>query len=174
MRSRWSAAILGVTALVGFAALPAARAADTPDQVPSTCPITKPPKIPYTPPPPYPPKAAGRQFWYGTEKLWTHLPADGTWGPLPYNPAASALRNKLIWYRNGYDTMKEPNPRLIVSGKRLDAAAAPLRVDGPHGAWSMDRKQSFMTVGLNIPTAGCWEITGQYEEDQLSFVVWVP
>jgi hypothetical protein len=30
-----------------------------------------------------------------------------------------------------------------------------------------------MTVGLNIPTTGCWEITGQYRKDKLSFVVWV-
>jgi hypothetical protein len=30
-----------------------------------------------------------------------------------------------------------------------------------------------MVVGINLPTLGCWEITGHYEGDELTFVVWV-
>jgi hypothetical protein len=30
-----------------------------------------------------------------------------------------------------------------------------------------------MLVGIDIPAAGCWEITGQYKGTTLSFVVWV-
>jgi len=30
-----------------------------------------------------------------------------------------------------------------------------------------------MMVGMNFPTLGCWEITGHYENDELTFVVWV-
>jgi hypothetical protein len=30
-----------------------------------------------------------------------------------------------------------------------------------------------MMVGMDIPTPGCWEITGRYEDDELTFVVWV-
>jgi hypothetical protein len=30
-----------------------------------------------------------------------------------------------------------------------------------------------MLVGVDIPTLGCWEITGQYNGTELSFVVWI-
>ena len=30
-----------------------------------------------------------------------------------------------------------------------------------------------MLVGVYIPTPGCWEITGEYKSQKLSFVVWV-
>jgi hypothetical protein len=30
-----------------------------------------------------------------------------------------------------------------------------------------------MVVGINFPTLGCWEITGQYQDAQVTFVVWV-
>jgi hypothetical protein len=28
-------------------------------------------------------------------------------------------------------------------------------------------------TGINVATAGCWEITGRYENDELTFVIWV-
>jgi hypothetical protein len=28
-------------------------------------------------------------------------------------------------------------------------------------------------TGINFPTTGCWEITGRYESDEVTFVVWV-
>jgi hypothetical protein len=30
-----------------------------------------------------------------------------------------------------------------------------------------------MLVGVYVPTPGCWEITGEYRGEKLSFVVWV-
>jgi hypothetical protein len=30
-----------------------------------------------------------------------------------------------------------------------------------------------MVTGVYVPTPGCWEITGEYNGQQLSFVVWV-
>jgi len=33
--------------------------------------------------------------------------------------------------------------------------------------------KSFLVGGINFPSAGCWEITGHYEGDELTFVVWV-
>jgi hypothetical protein len=33
--------------------------------------------------------------------------------------------------------------------------------------------KSFMVVGVNLPTLGCWEIKGRYENAELTFVVWV-
>jgi hypothetical protein len=28
-------------------------------------------------------------------------------------------------------------------------------------------------TGINFPTIGCWQITAHYEDDELTFVVWV-
>lgn len=33
---------------------------------------------------------------------------------------------------------------------------------------------SAMLVGVGIPAAGCWQITGRIKGAELSFVVWVP
>jgi hypothetical protein len=30
-----------------------------------------------------------------------------------------------------------------------------------------------MLVGVYVPTPGCWEITGEYRDQKLSFVVWL-
>jgi hypothetical protein len=30
-----------------------------------------------------------------------------------------------------------------------------------------------MLVGIYVPTPGCWEITGEYKSQKVSFVVWV-
>jgi len=46
------------------------------DDVPDTCPATRAPTLPFIPPWPYPLKAGPRQFWFGTERLWTILPED--------------------------------------------------------------------------------------------------
>jgi hypothetical protein len=32
---------------------------------------------------------------------------------------------------------------------------------------------SFMLVGVDFPTTGCWQVTGAYKGETVSFVVWV-
>jgi hypothetical protein len=62
--------------------------------------------------------------------------------------------------------------KLIVSGRRIDALAQPLQTDGPGtGSWTAD--DQFLVTGINFPTIGCWKITGRYENDEVTFVVWV-
>jgi len=141
--------------------------------VPKTCPVTKSPVRPFIPPPPYPAHTDPDRFWFGTEKLWINLPGDGTWrGLVHYIPTDSAFRQKLMWWRQGYDWRAEPQPKLKVTGKRLDSPAPPLVADHANAGWG-DRDHPFMMVGIDIPTLGCWEITGHYEDTDLSFVIWV-
>jgi len=61
---------------------------------------------------------------------------------------------------------------LIVSGERLDAAAPPLLASEATNAYAADIG-SAMLVGVDLPTLGCWKITGKYSDSELSFVVWV-
>src|ERR1700730_8261185 len=59
------------------------------------------------------------RFYFGTDKLWVALPADGTWrGPYPCAPSDFVYADKFAWKRNS----RNSGP-LIVSGRRLDGPA---------------------------------------------------
>ena len=141
--------------------------------VPKTCSVTKPADHPFVPPPPHSEKPPQGQFWFGTDGLWTRLPETGAWiGLGHYTPDDPTFRQKLFFWRQGYDPHAETQTKLIVSGKRIDAVAQPLQTDGPGtGSWTAD--DQFLVTGINFPTVGCWEVTGRYGNDELTFVVWV-
>jgi len=141
-------------------------------EVPETCPVTTQYQAsPFIPPKPYPQKAFAGAFWFGTDKLWAAIPVDGAWRGLGhYTPNDPTFRQKLFWWRQGYDWHTEPQPRLKVTGRRLDADADPLMVDR---ATNVSSEPGGMLVGINFPTVGCWEITGHYGDDALTFVVWI-
>jgi hypothetical protein len=153
-----------------------------------SCPVTKPPLMAFIPPSPYPTELPADSFWFGNEKLWTSLLMEGTWKGLPlwsaaeqaeneddrYRPTASAFRNKLFWWHEGYDWRTESVPNLKVIGRRLDAPAPPLTTDEhANNGWTNDSHHPFMVAGIFLPTLGCWEITGDYNGDRLTFVVLV-
>jgi hypothetical protein len=154
-----------------------------------SCPVTKPPLMAFIPPSPYPTEQPADSFWFGTENLWTNLLMDGIWKGLPvwsaaeqaeneeddsHRPIEPAFRNKLFWWHEGYDWRTDDPPNLTVTGKRLDAPAPPLRTDGhANNGWTTDSHHPFMVDGIFLPTLGCWQITGDYKGDRLSFVVLV-
>jgi hypothetical protein len=140
-----------------------------------SCPVTKPPLMAFNPPSPYPAELPASSFWFGTENLWTMLPMNGTWKGLPhYLPTDSAFRNKLFWLHEGYDWRTENPPSLVVTGRRLDAPAPPLTMDEhANSGWTDDSHHPFMVVGIFIPTLGCWQITGDYKGNKLTFIVLV-
>lgn len=141
--------------------------------LPAACPMTHPPEPSFAPSPPYPPAApplyAG-QFWYGTERLWTMLRTDGTWRNLPYY--AGKYVQKTFWWQQDYSWRADPEPKLTVTGRRLDAPAPPLTASRATNGYR-DDIASFMLVGIDLPTPGCWEITGRIGDAALTFVVWV-
>jgi hypothetical protein len=59
-----------------------------------------------------------------------------------------------------------------VSGQRIDAPAPPLYADKATNAYAADI-DSAMMVGVDIPSLGCWEISGRYADAELNFVVCV-
>jgi hypothetical protein len=179
---RWYAlvlfAVVAVLLAISLVANPPA-AARVPDESstsagPNTsraCPITQAPDPAFEPPAPYPAKApyAG-EFWYGTPALWTMLGDEGTWQQLPHTDAG--YTQKVFWWRQGYDWRAEPEPELTVTGRRLDGSAPPLSASRATNAYHPDFS-SAMLVGVDVPTLGCWEITGHIDGQALSFVVWV-
>lgn len=130
-------------------------------RVPDNCPVTRHfQSSVFIPPFPYPATPSPNHFWFGTDRLWTSLPADGIWGAVP--GSNRTYREKLFYWRAGYDARLE-QPLLTVTGIRLDAPAPPLAADEhANGGWNQPDKP-FIVVGINLPTPGCWKITGTYK-----------
>ena len=136
------------------------------------CLVTAAPDPPFVPPAPFRADSSSGEFLYGTQELWAvvqrHWQIHGFTG------------SKLPYFHQGYDWTKANNPRLTVVARRLDGPE-PLVWAGPaHGAGATDgaTKVSFMTTGLDIPAAGCWEIAAHYtpldgNSQTLTYTVWV-
>lgn len=139
-------------------------------QPPASCPVTQPAGPAFAPPEPFPSDSPyDDQFWYGSDALWTMLLKDGVWWDLPRGE--DGYGQKVFWWSNAFDANSERNPALTVSGERLDGDETFTVADATHGFHS--DLGEFMLAGVSIPSPGCWQITGQYRENELSFVVWV-
>jgi hypothetical protein len=141
----------------------------------ASCLTTRPPQPSFVPPKPYratPPPLYGG-FWYGSDELWTLLQADGTW---QMARDKDGLFDKGFWWRAGFDPRREQTPRLTLSARRLDLPGQEIAASSGRAAngWRDDDDiGAFMLTGIELPAAGCWEITGHYHARELSFVVWV-
>ena len=79
-------------------------------------------------------------------------------------------RTKLVYWRRGFDWRKEPEPHLMVTAKRLDRDARSVAAEQAHAVFVPGPRSAMMTA-IDIPTAGCWEVTAHYRGHTLSFVV---
>jgi len=158
--------------LVAFRAVGQQNSSDQRPEAPASCPVTRAPAVAFTPPR-LPERGKDDSFvWFGTEKLWTSIRRSGdVWGWAPRAVGSADLTAKIFWYSVDYDRHREGNANLKVIGRRLDGDAPPL--------WTLPTTNALfdpydsMLTGVYVPTPGCWEITGAYKGQQLSFVVWV-
>ena len=138
---------------------------------PKDCPITVPQDPPLVPPAPYSPTSPfPNQFWYGTNSLWTLVPTSGVWPGLPHD--GKGYGQKVFWWREGYVWTEEPQPEITVTAERLDASAPVFTSSGGTNAYADDIGSAMLT-GVEFPTLGCWKVTGNYKDAELSLVVWV-
>ena len=63
-------------------------------------------------------------------------------------------------------------PAISVEGRRLDGPAVTFRAGDPGTNAGFDGADA-MLVGVDVPTSGCWQLTGRYRGAQLSYVVWI-
>ncbi len=138
---------------------------------PANCPVTLPPSEGgFSPPSPVRSGIVANQFWFGTEKLWTALPADGVWrGSVPSKAGEFAYDDKLAWFRV-HPTFSEKDEPLTITGKRLDGAAPSFTETD---FFSGDDDYASGVGGISIPVFGCWQVTGHYKDRELTFSVWV-
>lgn len=169
--------IIYLLLLVLFAAgcaLPPALAAGegVPDAVPARgapadCPVTRPPANPFVPPEPWPASPPGQnRFWYGSPGLWTALPSTQDWHQL-------VLGEKFWWWSAEYPRPDDPTPDLVVTAERLDGKAPSFRTEDTTNGYHPSFHQA-MLVGVELPSPGCWEFTGEFKGHTLTFVLWVP
>jgi len=119
------------------------------DQCPTTLAIEdQPPDDPHADP-----FGFGPWFINADRTMWAYL--DGGW-------TAGKNGNKVIWIRPA-------GTQLLVSGRRLDSEAPPLRADIP-----CCYTTGFQVTGLYFPTGGCWEVTAEAGESHLQLVVEIP
>lgn len=84
------------------------------------------------------------------------------WGQAQeHQPRTSNEGVKVGWFR-------PEGARLEITGQRLDAEAPALDAHVP-----CCYPTRFQATGLVFPTDGCWEVTAEAAESDLSFVVWV-
>jgi len=62
---------------------------------------------------------------------------------------------------------------LTVAARRLDGQAPPAEVLNANSSYREEDWKAFLVGGINFPTTGCWEVSARYENDELTFVVWV-
>ncbi len=108
-------------------------------------------------------------FMYGGDVLSVQLYVDGWWHG---HGSEDNYRSRLWWSSEGYDGLTDSVPVLAVSGRRLDAEAGPAHVSSTKNATDGEGNWNMLVV-VEFPSAGCWEITGEYGGQLLSFVVLV-
>ena len=159
--------------LVALTAMGQQNSPQQPSAPPASCPVTVPPADPFTPPGAY--ELGEKSFWLGTEKLWTVLRKSGVWGWAPHKPGhehqVQPLTEKTFWMSEDFNSREEYPAELKVTGRRLDGDAPPLLTLPTTNAFP--GPTAAMLVGVYVPTPGCWEITGDYKGQKLSFVVWL-
>lgn len=134
------------------------------------CPVTTPTNPAFVAPAPYQPNAAERQFWFGTNALWTQLPVEGVWRGLPPRDSKGYF-NKLFLWSEGFDWRKEQQPDIFVVLRRLDVQTPLVISRGGTTALFRFNNTASMLTGILFPTEGCWELNSYHDGHTLTFVV---
>lgn len=134
-----------------------------------SCEATVAPNQPFRAPAPYPSSPPASNFWHGHERLWTMLGGDGRWAGLPRNE--NGFRQKVFWWSPGFDGRIESQPDLMVIGRRLDGPESFIRPSPATNAHHVDFGGWTILTGIDVPTTGCWELTGMYRGQSVTFVV---
>lgn len=106
---------------------------------------------------------------YGLPGLWTTIPRSGSW---PTSTSTSGGRFiRTFWYSSLWSMTDEPSPSISVSAGRFGGGQS---VTGSAAVSARSRELgNSMIVSFDLPSGGCWEITGTYRGQSLSYVVWI-
>jgi hypothetical protein len=106
---------------------------------------------------------------YGAPKLWALIPRSGSLASSTSTTGGRFVRT--FWYSTAWSIADEPTPSISVSAGRLGGGDS---VTGSAAVSARSRELgTSMIVSLDLPSGGCWQITGTYRDQSLSYVVWV-
>ena len=105
------------------------------------------------------------EHWYGSESLAVMVPGAQAWGTT--GPKA-LIAVKLFWWSAGFKPGMESN--LKVSIRDLNGNSNDAVVSKPTNANAESLGGWTMLTGIDFPSEGCWEITGEYLGQFLTFV----
>ena len=113
--------------------------------------------------------------WFGTEALAVILPEDGIW---PTTKPGALLAVKVFWYSTEFQAVAErgfnggSHMGFRARIRRLDESPNNAKIPGPSwaGLGGLGKNWTILT-GIDFPSAGCWEITAEYLDQSLTFVV---
>lgn len=109
--------------------------------------------------------------WFGSRALWTMLDRDGEiWAQSALPQGPGGLTQKTFWWSDDWSPQVEPEPPITVIGTRLDGTGT---FEAGRGTNASADFGTAMLVGVEIPSAGCWQLTGRYRDAVLSYVVWI-
>ena len=57
--------------------------------------------------------------------------------------------------------------------RQARSPAPPTEVGQASSSYREEDWKAFLVGGINFPATGCWEVSARYENDELTFVVWV-
>jgi hypothetical protein len=135
----------------------------------AACPVTLPSGSPVDVP-----NSPSNSFyhWFGSDALAVSLKSDGIWLGMG---ATHRYRDKLWFWRRGYSADSEPVPALTLKSVRLHASGNPREFSIDRATNASGQGWSMMLVGMEFPSAGCWQVTATYVsmgiEQELTFVV---
>ena len=104
--------------------------------------------------------------WFGSTHLAALLPAKGKWTG---NGPENHYKGKFWWWREGFDAKIEPFPQLEVSAHLRDDPVVTAQVS--RAASSSNSKWNAMLVIMRFPEHGCWQVSGQYDGEELIFML---
>lgn len=113
--------------------------------------------------------------WFGSESLAVVLPKDGFW---PTTNPGALISVKVFWYSTEFQAVANEGFKdsehigFEARIRRLDPGVDDAEISGPNwaGLGGLGENWTILT-GIDFPSAGCWEIQGEYLNQSLTFVV---
>ena len=109
--------------------------------------------------------------WFGTEALAVVLPENGIW---PTTVPGHLIAVKVFWYSKEFPARSDTwsDTGFTARIKRLDEGPNDAVISNPNwaGGGSMGENWTMLT-GIDFRSPGCWEISGVYLGQSLTFVV---
>ena len=113
-------------------------------------------------------KGKAARIWYGSKELAVSIPEDGVWTGM--GPERSYF-DKLFFLAGGFQPGMEE--RFTLQARPAGSANDLVEFASPTNARHKDFGGWAILVGVEFPHAGCWELTAQYLDRTLEFVVQV-